>query len=500
MKIRLNITASFIMMILISCSIGDGKMSFDWKTGSEKIEEFFTKLNEKEQFNGNVLITDKGKICFQGSFGFSDYEKKLKLNEESTFDMGSIAKQFTAMCIVMLQEREMLNYDDLIVKYLTEIPYRNITIRQLLTHTSGLPDYVEFKNIEYDPWKIFDNRDIISILIEENPQLLFEPGTKWQYSNLGYLILGEVVQRVTGSPLHSFMRENIFIPLDMNMTGHKNFLTSIQEEHKTNGYFFLRETGKPEIAIELEEPGLNYPRRNATEGLAWIYTTTEDMFKWDRALYTEKLVSNNTLEEVFKPVELKNGETFPYGFGWFIDKDNYGNKLVMHSGGMPGYVAKFIRNTGREMAVIILSNDYNIQISYIEEITDELMKLLKDQNYLIPPLAVEKEIYKHIRPKSKLDVLLTEVEKMLSDSTSFSINEEIMTNLGYSLLHYDDISVALKYFELGTLLFPESASVYKHLGKACLEAGKTGKAKQSMEKALELDPRDAEVKNLLKRF
>lgn len=463
----------------------------------DRLDIFFSTLHSRGQFNGNVLIAEEGIPIFKESFGYSDIENKIELHNHSMFDMGSIAKQFTAMCIMILKEDGKLNYDNPITDYLPELPYDYITLRNLLTHTSGLPDWVEFKNVEYDPGKVFNNEDIITILIDENPSVLFEPGEKWQYSNLGYLLLGEVVERISGKTLNEFMQERIFIPLGMHNTNHQNYFTDQQKSQKANGYFYYRPTKKREIAIELDEPGLNYPRRNATEGLSWIYTTTEDMLKWNRVLYTEELVSRKTLSEAFSPVALNNGETFPYGFGWFIHTNSKGEKLVMHAGGLPGYVAKFIRNIDADKTIIILSNDYNILLSDIERITDEVMKLVDENPYEIPKCSIAKELYKIVSKQTDVDILSKKVKEMQADNEKYYLSEEEMLRIGLTLLHYADPEDALTFHKVNTNLFPESAQAANNHAKVYMKIGNQRQAKIELEQALSLDPNNEESISLL---
>ena len=192
------ITIIFLLMI-ISCSKESISMKKRFASRIDKIDEFFNTLYQREQFNGNVLLAEKGKIYYNKSFGLADFENKIPLNENSIFDMGSIAKQFTAMCIMMLKEQHKLNYDEKITKYLPELPVQTITIRHLLTHTSGIPDWVEFKNIEYDPQKVFTNDDIISIFIDEKSDLLFYPGEKQLSHILGSEGIKKILYRESGS-------------------------------------------------------------------------------------------------------------------------------------------------------------------------------------------------------------------------------------------------------------------------------------------------------------
>jgi CubicO group peptidase (beta-lactamase class C family) len=155
-------------------------------------------FSRNEKFNGNILIAEKGKVIYKKSFGFSNETTKEKLNENSIFELASVSKQFTAMAIVILKEKGQLKYDDKISKYIPELKAYNITIRNLLNHTGGLPDYKEVMDSVFDKSKIATNKDVISIFAQLKPEVLFEPNTKWEYSNTGYALLASIIEKVSG--------------------------------------------------------------------------------------------------------------------------------------------------------------------------------------------------------------------------------------------------------------------------------------------------------------
>ncbi|MBN2461534.1 MAG: beta-lactamase family protein, partial [Candidatus Cloacimonetes bacterium] len=297
----------------------------DLEKKATDLDSLFTELYHTGRFNGNVLAAEKGRVFFHRSFGYADMEQEIPLTPNSIFDIGSISKQFTAAAIMLLEQERALNYDDYACTYLPEIPYKDITIRHLLTHTSGLPDYVDFSNVEYDPEKQFTNRYIIDLLLQQNPILNFTPGDNWSYSNLGYLLLAQIVQNISGKSLHDYLKLNLFEPAGMNYTAHKDNINESMESFRTKGYIFYLPTQGPEVAVELPDPEINYPARNATAGPAWINSCTIDLYLWDRMLYTEKILTNANLEQAFAQIILNNGEAYDYGFGWFCYRDNDDN-------------------------------------------------------------------------------------------------------------------------------------------------------------------------------
>ena len=183
-----------------------------------QIDSLFAPVTGKPAFNGNVLIAEKGNIIYQKSFGKADLEKNLPLNSESVFELASVSKQFTAMGIMILKKQNKLSYDDSLRKFFPELPYHNITVLQLLQHTSGLPDYMPLFNEHWDSTKIAVNSDIIKLLSQYKPDTLFAPGAKWEYSNTGYALLASIIEKVSGKKFGEFLRKNIFEPLGMKRT------------------------------------------------------------------------------------------------------------------------------------------------------------------------------------------------------------------------------------------------------------------------------------------
>ena len=185
---------------------------------SEKIDSIFSSLYAKNKFNGNVLIAEKGKVIYQKSFGIANETTGEKLNENSIFELASVSKQFTAMAIMMLKERGKLSLDDSIGKFIPRLKfYGNVTIRNLLNHTGGLPDYMDPVMEAVKPEKrIADNNDIIKVLAAKQIPAVFAPGTKFEYSNTGYALLASVIERASGISYDEFLKKNIFLPLGMS--------------------------------------------------------------------------------------------------------------------------------------------------------------------------------------------------------------------------------------------------------------------------------------------
>jgi len=325
----------------------------------QKIDSLFKALSEKQEFNGNVLIAEKGNVLYKKSFGIRDEIQKLPLDDNSIFELASVSKQFTAMCIVLLEQKGKLNYEDPITKYLPEmIYYKDITVRHLLNHTGGLPDYMQLIGTKGDTTKINTNKDIIALFAKEKPKAEFAPGSKFEYSNTGYALLASIIEKVSGKTYAAFLADNIFIPLKMKNTFvYNRRLAPKKIADYAYGYVYNAQKKK---VLPDNDPNNNYVIcLDGIVGDGTVNSTTTDLLKWDRALYTNKLVSKKSLELIFTPPVLPNDEKTNYGFGWMVNKsDDYGN-VASHSGGWPGYVTFIERHMDNDKTIIILQNNDN---------------------------------------------------------------------------------------------------------------------------------------------
>ncbi len=358
-----------ISVFLISCNRKEQKP--ETKTLPQKIDSIFAAVTD---FNGVVLVADKGRPVYHKAFGFANVETKQDLDTATIFELASVSKQFTAMLIAMLHTVGKLNYDDPIEKYLSGLPYKGITIRHLLNHTSGLPDYQKLMDENWDKSKVATNEDILFYLKKFHPPVLFAPGEKYEYSNTGYVLLGSIVEKASGKEFITFVHEKIFDPLSMSST---DIRTRSQKEAITNfalGYIFVPERNKYVRADSF--PSSNYTIwLGGRKGPGRVSSTTSDLLKWDRALYTETLVNSQTLNEIFSPAKLNDGSLTNYGFGWMLRKDSVLGKVVYHTGDNPGYKTEILRYIDKDKTVIILCNNAHAKFNeLVMELEHQLAK------------------------------------------------------------------------------------------------------------------------------
>lgn len=315
-------------------------------------------------FSGVVLLAKDGEVIFEKAIGYRSFEKEIPLEPTDVFEMASISKQFTAMMVMMCAEKGLLEYDDLLEKYL-ETPYSGITIRQLLTHTNGLPDYQEVMDKHWDKSKVADNAAILEYLRIYQPPVLAQPGQRYEYSNTAYVFLASIVEKVTRSDFIELSREWIFEPLGMNSTDIMTLEEKAQVAHFAAGHL-KDDEGVYINANKFHEFDYTVWLGNR-KGPGRVSSTARDLLKWDQALYSEKLISKSTREVAFSPMVLNDGSKSNYGFGWDLDFESPWGRIVSHTGDNPGYKTIIIRFIDQNKTLILLNNNAH-------EAKDELIK------------------------------------------------------------------------------------------------------------------------------
>jgi CubicO group peptidase (beta-lactamase class C family) len=328
---------------------------------AQKIDSLLNAYYTKGKINGNFLVAEKGKVIYSKSFGYADKETKEKLDENTIFELASCSKQFTAMGIMILKERGKLNLEDELGKYIPELSfYKGVIIKNLLNHTSGLPDYMELLDSLFDKTKIATNKDIIDLFAKEQPKVSFEPNSKFEYSNTGFALLASIIENVSGLSFGDFLAESIFKPLQMNRTFvYTRRYAPKKIDNYAYGYVYSDSLNKFVLPDELPE----------TEIVIWldgivgdgcVNSTVNDLLKWDRALYTDKLISKKGIKAVFMAQTLNDKSKSNYGYGWGLDKNKTFGEIASHSGGWPGYVTFIDRHIGEDRTIIALQNHDNV--------------------------------------------------------------------------------------------------------------------------------------------
>lgn len=351
-----------IKAVILFAFVCAAQFSFAQKK-DKQLDSLFTSLYKSGKFNGNVLIAEKGNIVFEKSYGLANEEKKQELQPDFIFELASCSKQFTAMGIMILKEQGKLQLDDKINKYIPELAtYNNVSIRNLLHHTGGLPDYMELMDSLFDKSNIANNIDIIALFAKHQPKVLFPPNTKYQYSNTGYALLASVIENASGISYADFLQKNIFDPLKMENTFvYTRRYAPKSVEKYAFGYVYsdsLHENVLPDVLAETNM----VVWLDGIVGDGCVNSNVEDLLKWDRALYTNKLLSAEGMKTLFEGETLLDKTVTKYGLGWMVTNSKDFGKIVNHTGGWPGYKTFIERHITNDKTIIILQNHEEVEI------------------------------------------------------------------------------------------------------------------------------------------
>ncbi|MEO5681856.1 MAG: serine hydrolase [Chitinophagaceae bacterium] len=331
-----------IILLLLTCPL----LSFaQWNQKIPVVDSVLNRLYEQQLFNGTILIAEKGKVLYKKAFGIAGASQKA-LTTDAAFNLASVSKQFFSMMVMILKEQGKLHYDDAVQKYLPSFPYPQITLRQLLNHTSGLPEYFDVAERYRSLLDTLTNESMLALLAAKKPALVFTPGEKFEYCNTNYTTLASVIAKLAAVSCDSFFQEKIVRPLGLKNTYIYNITMKTYPASRVFGFHYVN--GKP-VANDLVW-------LDGIVGDGNIYSSAEDLFKWDEALYTGKLVKAATFKEAITPGILNDGTLTAYGFGWFIPKQD---EEVDHTGGWVGFGTYIDRFIATKQTFILLDNSSN---------------------------------------------------------------------------------------------------------------------------------------------
>ena len=326
------------------------------------VDNLFKEFSPAHTPGAAVMVIKSGKPIFTKAYGQADLDAKVPCTTNTNFRLASVTKQFTAMSILILAERGKLSLDESITKFFPEFPDwgKAITVRHLLTHTSGLLDYEDLT----PPGTTIPLSDKnVLLLLRQQSKTNFPPGTKFQYSNSGYALLSLIVEVVSGNSFAEFLRANIFAPLGMtNSLAYEPGVSVVP--NRAFGY------AKSTNGFEFKDQSLS----SAVLGDGGVYSSVVDLFKWDQTLYTEKLVSHKMLQQAFTPASKNSDMTNSgYGFGWYIGSDR-GTQHVWHYGSTCGFSTQIHRFPEKQLSIILLANRADAKPA-LTEITKKLSEL-----------------------------------------------------------------------------------------------------------------------------
>jgi CubicO group peptidase (beta-lactamase class C family) len=451
---------------------------------ARRIDELISLYNKYGQFNGAALVADNGKVIYKKGFGLANMEWNIPNGPDTKFRLGSITKQFTATLILQLVEQGKLKLDGKVSDYL---PYyrqdtgARITIHNLLSHTSGVPNYTAApgfsENVSRNPFKVDE-----FVKKYASGDLEFEPGTKFNYSNSGYFLLGAIIERVTGKLYEEVLKENILDPVGMKNTGYDHYGMVLSK--RAAGY------------VKTQRGYENAPYLDMTIPYAAgsLYSNVEDLFLWDQALYGEKVLSAASKELMFKP----NLENYGYGFG--IRKASLGpNKIavpvVEHNGGINGFSTSIVRLVGDKRLIVLLDN--TSQGRYLDSIDLAITNILYEQPYEAAKLSIAETLRRTAVEKEVASAVKQYRELKATRSKEYDFSEPELNTLGYQLLQMKKVADAIEIFKLNVEAYPQAANTYDSLGEAYMTHGDKELAITNYKKSLELDPRNTNATKML---
>ena len=452
------------------------------QTKAQQIDRLLQQYVANDQFNGVALVTDQGKLIFEKAYGLANREWRLANTPTTKFRLGSITKQFTATLILQLVEQGKLRLDGKVTDYLPDYPKTTgdkITIHHLLTHTSGIPNFTDFPHF-FDTQSRDPYTPQAFIKKFADLPLDFEPGSAFSYDNSGYFLLGVIIEQVTGKAYAQILREKIFTPIGMANTGYDSATTILSQ--RAAGYD-KSSTGY------VNTPYLDMSIPYASGSL---YSTVEDLYRWDQALYATQLLTDNSKAKMFTPFREH------YGYGWNINKEAVGADslvVIAHAGGINGFLNILIRVPSRKQLIVLLNNTSSIPLHSIQK---NILLILNGQ----PVEPLKKSTAESVRQSLLTDSVEEVHRKFLAwqHDLAYDLDEGEMNRMGYLFLGEGKLVQALTLFSLNVESFPSSWEVYDSRGEAYLKLGNKPAAIKDYKKSVELNPKNTNGYSILKEL
>jgi len=458
----------------------------DTPDNAAKIDKFMAQYADCCSFTGTVLVSDHDKVVFKKGYGLANREWDIPNTPDVKFRLGSITKQFTSMLIMQQVAKGSIKLDGHISDYL---PYyrqetgSKVTISQLLSHTSGIPSYTDDPKFFAD---VSRNYYAVDDFVKKfcSGDLQFEPGTKFHYDNSGFFLLGAILERVTGKTYEALLKEQILGPLGMKDTGYDHYADILPK--RASGY-------QQELSSAVNAPYLDMSLPYAAGSL---YSTVEDLYKWDQALYTDKLVRNDLKHKLFTP-NLDN-----YGYGWDIrvipaDEPGAGQTMISHEGGINGFNTLEQRLVGDHDLIVIFNNTPGADLG---QIAKGIRAILYGQQPVTPKRSLVPDLGEVLVNRGA-DAAVTQYRELKrANPNGYNFDENALNRLGYMLLERGRNADAIAIFKLNVEEYPKSGNVYDSLAEAYAKDGQKQQAIANYRKSVELDPKNQNAAAKLKEL
>jgi CubicO group peptidase (beta-lactamase class C family) len=463
-----------VLTLISSAITGAGQGA---KFDSASIGAYVQKFVDLERFNGAVLVAVEDGIAFKHAYGMADFEWSIRNTTDTRFRLASITKQFTSMLIMQLVDEGRLSLDDRLadrVPYYRKDTGGKVTIHHLLSHTSGIPNFTSIPNMMRDhsrtPLRL---RELVTQFCSGD--LEFEPGEKFAYSNSGYVILGAIIEQVTGKAYEESLRERVFAPLGMNSSGYDHSETLIAR--RAAGY-------------DRDLRGLRncaYLEMSLPFAAGALYSTVEDLYLWDRALYGTQLLSEAARNRMFTP------GIGGYAYGWFVGREAIGpgkaeRTVMQHFGVINGFSSLILRIPEDRVLVVLLNNTGGTTLVPIAQGIEELLYGRAPKS---PKESIASVLQRTIAEKGVEAAMAQCREIREKQAVDYDMDEEELERLGSSLLKDGKADEAIMIFKLTIEAFPGSWEPHDSLAEAYAAKGEQALAIQSYARSLELNPKNS---------
>jgi CubicO group peptidase (beta-lactamase class C family) len=442
---------------------------------ADRIDELVRAYHQDDRFNGTVLVAEGGEVIYKKGWGMANKEWNIPNGPETRFRIASMSKQFTAMLIMQLVEEGRIDLGDRLIDHIPEFRKETgerVAVHHLLTHTSGLPDYSDAPGF----WNELMRHPMTPAFVIDSlssGDLHFEPGTQYRYNNGGFYLLSLIVERITGHSFAQALQERIFDPLGMNDSG-----LDVPETILPN-----RADGYEQFVDGFE----NAPYRQIDNllGTGAIYSTAEDLYRWDRALYTDRLLGPEYKAIMFTPCL----EDYAYGMGVRripLGESGDSTFYMGHSGNVAGFNSRIVRLPEDGHCIILLCNIAGwTQLSAMYR---GIINILYDLDYQLPRKSIAKALYRTIMEED-LEAALARYQRLRAEQPDdYDFDEDELNSLGYRLMRTGQVKQSIAIFRLNTEIYPDSWNVWDSLGEALFRDGRIDEARAAHRRSLELDP------------
>lgn len=483
-KNKFNIITSLVAFLFVFASFGQQLSG----SKEKNIDKLMNKFDEYRQFNGSILVAHEGKVVYKKGFGMANFELDVPNTPTTKHRLASVTKQFTAMAILQLVDEGKLKLDVPISKYLPDYPKKNgdrITLHHLLTHTSGTLNYTNsssYREKMIKPWK---PTELVNLFADS--ALIFNPGSRIYYSNSGYVLLGVIIEKITGKTYSEVLQSNIFEPLGMVNSGYE----------KTGDILKNRSAGYYKQGTSLRNA--NFINMSVAYSAGGLYSTVEDLFLWDQALYTEKLISKELTEVYFdKHFPMYGGDY--YAYGWEIGNIQVGDsdkklETISHSGVINGYTSLITRIPSSNSSIIVINNVSRAPLNFM---TQSIVGILNDKTFKMP-IKSGADMLTELIDNDGFEDAIAYYEKNKS-SKEIYFSETEMNLIGYDLLQAGKAKEAKTIFKAIMEAHPDSFNAYDSYAESLMVLGETEDAILYYHKSLDYNPENKNAIEMLKKL